>query len=247
MGDISQSAPVQNCNDSSPVTFSIPEGFITYSNNTKRASGYEWTIPTGWVGPSGQTGTFFINNPDAFAVNLIPSTCSSGTEIVKVRAFTDTEGKGEPHYSNQSSLTVQRTPNISISTPPPSGIRCGVPFTASVPELLCADSYDWTVPPGWTISGTGRTRTITPLGTSGTISVNIPVAGGCTITTSQIITAPFNYVINGPSLICSTGVFSVGTLPTGSTISWSSSNPSGLSINSSTGSATRVNGYNGPI
>lgn len=51
----------------------------------------------------------------------------------------------------------------------------------------------------------------------------------------------------GSSLICSTGGFSVGTLPTGSTVSWVSSNPTGLSVNSSTGSATRVNNYNGPI
>ena len=41
--------------------------------------------------------------------------------------------------------------------------------------------------------------------------------------------------IHGNSLICTTGGFSVGTLPTGSTVSWVSSNPSGLSINSSTG------------
>ncbi|UJP65845.1 S8 family peptidase [Mongoliitalea daihaiensis] len=53
--------------------------------------------------------------------------------------------------------------------------------------------------------------------------------------------------IHGNSLICTTGGFSVGTLPTGSTVSWVSSNPSGLSINSSTGSATRLNNYNGPI
>ena len=130
----------------------------------------------------------------------------------------------------------------------PNEIKCGVPFPASVTEVSCATSYDWTVPQGWTISGTGSTRTITPLGTSGNISVNIPVTGGCTISASKAINPePFNYVIQGPSLICSTGGFSVGTLPAGSTVSWSSSNPSGLSINSSTGSATRVNGYNGPI
>jgi subtilisin family serine protease len=53
--------------------------------------------------------------------------------------------------------------------------------------------------------------------------------------------------IHGNSLICSTGGFSLGALPAGSTVSWVSSNPSGLTINSSTGSATRVNNYNGPI
>jgi hypothetical protein len=164
---------------------------------------------------------------------------------VVVRAWTNAEGRGTPHYSLPRSLTITRSPNISISTP--SEIRCGVPFTATVPEVSCATSYNWTVPQGWTISGTGRIVTITPLGTSGTISVNIPVPGGCNLSGSQSVNAPFNYVINGPSLICSTGVFSVGTVPAGTSISWTSSNPSGLSINSSTGLATRLNNFNGPI
>jgi subtilisin family serine protease len=56
-------------------------------------------------------------------------------------------------------------------------------------------------------------------------------------------------VIAGPTLICSTGQFSLGsTLPTGSVVnSWQSSNPSGLSINSSTGLATRLNNFSGPV
>jgi hypothetical protein len=48
--------------------------------------------------------------------------------------------------------------------------------------------------------------------------------------------------ISGPSLICSTGQFNIGAI---SGITWSSSNPSGLSINSSTGLATRQNNFNG--
>ncbi len=53
--------------------------------------------------------------------------------------------------------------------------------------------------------------------------------------------------VSGPATVCSSGQFSIGTLPAGSTVFWTSSNSSGLSINSSTGAATRVNGYNGAI
>ncbi len=51
----------------------------------------------------------------------------------------------------------------------------------------------------------------------------------------------------GSSLVCTASNFSINNLPVGSTLSWSSSNPSGLSINASTGVATRVNNYNGQV
>lgn len=54
-----------------------------------------------------------------------------------------------------------------------------------------------------------------------------------------------NVPISGPSLVCTTGSYSVVSPPTGSTITWSSSDPFILSINSSTGAATRVG--NGPV
>lgn len=244
--DITGMSNVPVCQNT-PITYSTAAMSIPIGIN-RAADGYEWTIPVGWKFSDGNvsngTPRLFLGT-NGRTQQFTPDCKGSGAVVV--RAYTNAEGRGTPHYSLPRPLPISRSPNISISTPPPSGIRCGVPFTASVPELSCATSYNWTVPSGWTISGTGRTRTITPLGTSGTISVNIPVTGGCTITTSQNIMAPFSHVINGPSLICSTGSFSVGTLPAGSSISWSSSNPSGLSINSSTGSVTRVNGYNGPI
>ncbi|MCA4897457.1 MAG: S8 family serine peptidase [Bacteroidota bacterium] len=52
--------------------------------------------------------------------------------------------------------------------------------------------------------------------------------------------------LNGSNLICATANYSVANQPIVSSITWSSSNPSGLSINPTTGVATRVNNYNGP-
>ncbi|MCE7054736.1 hypothetical protein LZF95_08630 [Algoriphagus sp. AGSA1] len=69
-------------------------------NPPKVASGYEWTIPPGWTGPNGATGTFRIDEPTASSIQLTPGNCAGGE--IKVRAYTDTEGKGTPHYSNYS-------------------------------------------------------------------------------------------------------------------------------------------------
>jgi hypothetical protein len=52
--------------------------------------------------------------------------------------------------------------------------------------------------------------------------------------------------IQGPSPVCTNANFSFGTSAV-STISWSSSNPSGLTINPTTGAATRINNFNGQV
>jgi serine protease len=52
--------------------------------------------------------------------------------------------------------------------------------------------------------------------------------------------------INGPSLICSGGQYTLANQPPGSSFTWSTSNPSGLSISSS-GFATRQNSFNGQV
>jgi hypothetical protein len=55
-------------------------------------------------------------------------------------------------------------------------------------------------------------------------------------------------IVSTPQVICNTGNFTVQNLPTTHTIfSWSSSNPSALSINAITGIGTRVNNFNGQV
>ncbi|MBS1559871.1 MAG: hypothetical protein JST69_14215 [Bacteroidetes bacterium] len=51
--------------------------------------------------------------------------------------------------------------------------------------------------------------------------------------------------INGSSLLCNSTSFSINNLPSNATITWSSSNINGLTINSS-GVGVRANNYNGP-
>jgi hypothetical protein len=51
--------------------------------------------------------------------------------------------------------------------------------------------------------------------------------------------------ITGPTLVCNTSVFTTANNPNNLPTTWSSSNPSGLSINATTGVATRLNNFNG--
>lgn len=55
------------------------------------------------------------------------------------------------------------------------------------------------------------------------------------------------FPITGPSLICTSGTFNLQNQPAGTTIAWSSNNPTGLSINPTTGLATRLNNFSGQI
>jgi hypothetical protein len=53
--------------------------------------------------------------------------------------------------------------------------------------------------------------------------------------------------ISGASIICDSTMFIADNNPTNLPITWSSSNPSGLTINPSTGRATRINNFNGQV
>ncbi len=53
--------------------------------------------------------------------------------------------------------------------------------------------------------------------------------------------------VSGPNTICSSGTFSLNNVSNSAVIIWSSSNSSGLSINSSSGVATRKNNFDGEI
>ncbi len=64
--------------------------------------------------------------------------------------------------------------------------------------------------------------------------------------TADFYTLP-SYDVTGPSPICTSGTFTLANPPAGTTVTWSSSNPSGLSINPTTGLATRQNNFNGQV
>lgn len=225
LAPIQGSASVPYCSNS-PVTYSIPKLVIPHSapaNNPtalKYASGYEWTIPNGWTGPNGQTGTFRIDNPNANSITLTPGPCTGGSTL-RVRAYTDTEGRGEPHYSNFSpTFSITRTlPEITTST---STFQCNVPFTAQIAPLSCATGYNWTVPAGWQIQGSGNSVTITPTTAAGNITVTPILSGtGCApVTKSRVITPTNPISISGPNDGACASLYSVPNVPTGATVTW---------------------------
>lgn len=53
--------------------------------------------------------------------------------------------------------------------------------------------------------------------------------------------------IIGPSLVCSSAAFELNTVPAGSTVSWTTNNPTGFNINVQTGVASRINNFDGPV
>jgi hypothetical protein len=150
-----------------------------------------------------------------------------------VRAWTNAEGRGTPHYSLPRSLTITRTPAVLISVP--DEINCGVPFTATATSLACATFYDWTVPSGWQKSGSGSTITITPTGTSGSISVATNFSGGCQIVTSKSISAVFDPKISGNDILCGSSAYQLLDVPQGATVTWSASPANLFATSSGTG------------
>lgn len=81
-----------------------------------------------------------------------------------------------------------------------------------------------------------------------TLNQWVPVAPASTVVAYTVVGPPnlgaLVGPISGPSLICSSASFTATNNPNNFPVSWTSSNPSGLSINSS-GVATRVNNFNG--
>lgn len=222
-----------------PVQFSI-DGMAIPNGVNRAATGYEWTIPVGWKFSDGtvSTGAPRLFQTGGSRIQQFTPDCNNGGEV-KVRAWTNAEGKGTPHYSKYRTLTVTRNPNVQVTVP--SSIKCGVPFEAEVTSLNCATGYNWSVPSGWQISGTGNKRTITPRGTSGTVSVNIPLSTGCTVSTSQAITSVFQPVINGSTNVCSSGtVYQLGDIPSGATATWSVTNASKFINGSGTGTSANL-------
>jgi hypothetical protein len=69
-----------------------------------------------------------------------------------------------------------------------------------------------------------------------------------TVQTSGQSTPDYTTLINGSSTVCtSSSTYSLQNQPFGTSVTWSSSNSSGLSINATTGVATRMNNFTGQV
>jgi hypothetical protein len=202
---------------------------LSYSiTSVSGASGYGWTVPTGWTILSGQgtnsitvtAGTAGQNgNISVTAANTCGSSAASNLAV--------TVGNAAPQNPGNVTGSLTTCPGTSA-------------LTYSVGNAANATGYTWTVPSGWTItSGTGTnsiTVTAGTAGQNGTISVTADNACGSS-TASTLAVSVDNGTPATPTSIAGTASFceatgaqtySVTTDPTATTYTWSV--PTGWSI-----------------
>ncbi|OKL40909.1 hypothetical protein A3841_13795 [Pontibacter flavimaris] len=158
------------------------------------ATRYEWTVPAGWEIVSGQGTT-----------NIIVNAKDNGGDITVV-AWNDCGP------SNPTVLTVVPVEDVPLQPGPISGSQYGCvggTTTYSIAAIEGVNSYNWTVPAGWTIvSGQGTTAIEVQTGeNSGKITVS--ALNGCgTGAASELTVVPQTEPplppapINGPGEVC---------------------------------------------
>jgi len=211
--------------DNTPVTYEIPAiYFPQYSGDKQYINEYQWVIPNGWKYYNNVSdGTPFTT--DDSSITVTPDDCNGGT--IKVRGVSGCSDMSKSDYREKE---INRAGNpISSST---SNAVCGESQEITLQiESIPGTTYQWTKPTSWTwTSGTNSNVVkVMPDGLSGgAISV---IVDGCTsLKESKTITL-YNWdpsdpdpTITGSNLICSSGsTFSVDALPSGYTVTWTSS------------------------
>jgi PKD domain-containing protein len=94
-------------NETNPITF-------TASSFTSSGETYEWTLPCGWTGPSGQTGTFVSTSR---SVQITPTGYSGPGEKVKVRAILSCSGTQTPSNTIEWSISWGNTGSPEMTGP----------------------------------------------------------------------------------------------------------------------------------
>jgi len=126
---------------------------------TLKADNYEWTIPSGWkaVASGTKTGTFTLSAAASKnGISITPDNFTTGE--VKVRAMNALGSAG----SEYKTFPMDRGGFKFITYPPSIAYGDNTPRTFSV-TAFAGVTYDWSIPPGWQISGQGSNSvTITP-------------------------------------------------------------------------------------
>ncbi|MFC5271051.1 ice-binding family protein [Adhaeribacter terreus] len=147
------------CRNSTGNVYSIPP--LLAVNN------YSWTVPTGWTITAGQ-GT-----------NSITVTAGSLAGVISLTV------------SNDCGTSGPKTLNVNPATGPPAlpgpitsnnaGDPCvsQVGLVYSVPALVNASTYSWTVPTGWTITAGQGTNSITVSAGANPGVISVFATNGC--------------------------------------------------------------------
>lgn len=121
---------------------------------------YRWTVPSGWQ-VEGQNGSYTGQKKSV----LIKAPNSGGAQTVQIKV--------QGYYDDIGVLTPARVFNLRLGAPAmpiirgPSEVPAFSLADYSVNTVLSATSYDWLVPPGWSIQGTPTASITVFVGTSG--------------------------------------------------------------------------------
>ncbi len=205
------SGPLSVCQGQSGVVYS--------TSGIANATSYTWTLPP---------GATIVGNPNASTITVDFSANASGGTVDVVG--TNSCGTG----SSSVGLTISMNPlpdvagTISGNTTVCEGTT-GVVY--SVPSILNATTYNWTLPPGVVITNGAGTNSITTDFTNATGSGNITVSGvnSCGTGTSANLAITVGLLpdsstaITGPTTVCAgaTGVqYSVTSITGASNYNW---------------------------
>jgi hypothetical protein len=210
--------------------------------NYREVNNYEWEIPSGWT---------IISGENTHSITVKPDNCSGGT--IRVRGKS-TICPDLAYYSNWSPVkTITRPIAAPGAISGPDVVECYNTSVNlySIPAVPGATSYSWTIPSGWSGSSTTTSIDVTPNGLNGgTISVR---AHACSIqsapVTKNVTLVSFNPDLLSitPGIVCSSTTLTLANQPAGPSFTWSSGNSNALSVDPSSGFASRVNGYKGVV
>ncbi|KAA5549086.1 ice-binding family protein [Adhaeribacter rhizoryzae] len=176
----------QPCASQSSLTYSIAA--------VAGATSYTWSVPSGWSITGGQGTTSITVTAGTTAGNISVAAVNScgSTQPRTYAVFPSTTSPAQP-----ASITGNSAPCIGVSA------------TYSVSATSGVNSYTWTVPAGWTITGGQGTANITVTTGNNAGNITVTAANGCGTSTAANLavspitnTAPGN--ISGVTAPCAT-------------------------------------------
>jgi len=173
------------------------------------ASGYTWTLPSGWSGNSTTTSI------------TVTSGATGGNIAVKA--------------NNDCGSSANRTLAVTVTNVPPTpgaitGSTTVCPNTSqtySIANVTGALSYTWTLPSGW--SGNSNSNSITLITGSNSGTISVAANNGCGTGLSRSLSITINQVpaqpgsITGNTIVCSgtSQSYSVIAVPGATSYTWS--------------------------
>jgi gliding motility-associated-like protein len=202
------SATVSVTGNSTVPTANATGGTLTCANPSIQITGTTNVPSAGfvWTGPNGYTAT-----------GATPTVTAIGTYDVTVT-----------NLGNGCTATASTTVNINNTTPGATALSTGI-ISCPTPTVLLNSStqtgttFNWSGPGGFSSSNQNPTAT-----TSGTYTVTVTGANGCTSTDSAVVTGdtnPPNAGANGGTISCGTPSITLNGLSTTSNVSYDWSGP----------------------